>query len=206
MKLWQQKKAFLKLYLRFLGIYVSSMVLGGMGSGSAIAAETENSIISSPFYHFEFKTLEGNPLSFSQFKGKLILLVNTASHCGFTGQYAGLERLWRRYRDRGLVIIAVPSNDFFQEPDSEQTIKAFCENTYKVTFFVTTKQSVIGEKAHPLFLWLKATLGDKSAPKWNFHKYLISDEGKPLTWFYSFTHPEDPKMVEMIEMHLPRQR
>ena len=121
----------------------------------------------------------------------MLLVVNTASKCGFTPQYKGLEALYKKYKDRGLVIIGVPSNDFGQqEPGTPQEIKHFCELNYGVTFPMTSKQVVSGKDAHPFYQWAHEVLGFNSAPKWNFHKYLIDISGKPVDYFASTTTPD----------------
>jgi glutathione peroxidase len=152
-------------------------------------------------YDFSFKALTGNqPLDLSAFKGKPLLIVNTASRCGFTGQYAGLEKLYQRYKDRGLVIIGVPSNDFSnQEPGSNEDIAQFCQINYGVSFPMAAKEIVSGKQAHPFYRWAKKVFGFGSAPKWNFHKYLIDKDGHLVEYFYSFTKPEAARLVKAIE-------
>lgn len=154
-------------------------------------------------YDFSFKSLDGKPINLSDYKGKVLLVVNTASKCGFTKQYAGLEALYKKYKDRGLVIIGVPSNDFKnQEPGSEAEIKKFCQLNYGVTFPMTAKYNVIGAEAHPFYVWIHDVLGFWSAPKWNFHKYLIDREGHPVDFFGSTTKPESETLVNAIEKQL----
>jgi len=156
-------------------------------------------------YDFSFESLEGQPLPLSQYKGKVLLVVNTASKCGFTPQYKGLEALYNRYKDRGLVIIGVPSNDFgAQEPGSSSDIKQFCALHYGVTFPMTQKQVVSGAEAHPFYQWIHGVLGFGSAPKWNFHKYLIDRQGNPINYFVSTTAPDADKLVASIEKLLPQ--
>lgn len=152
-------------------------------------------------YDFSFKTLSGQePLALSQYKGKVLLIVNTASQCGFTKQYADLEKLYQTYKDRGLVIIGVPSNDFGgQEPGNNQEIAKFCQVNFGVTFPMTAKEIVSGDKAHPFYLWAKKSLGFGTAPKWNFHKYLIDRNGKLVDYFNSTTSPDAPRVHEAIE-------
>lgn len=152
-------------------------------------------------YDYSFHTLMGKkPLPLSAYQGKVILIVNTASHCGFTPQYAGLESLYQKYKDRGFVIIGVPSNDFgAQEPGDNEQIEKFCKLNFGVTFPMTSKEVVSGAKAHPFYLWASQELGFGSAPKWNFHKYLIDRKGKVVDYFYSTTKPDSPKIAEAIE-------
>jgi glutathione peroxidase len=152
-------------------------------------------------YDFSFETLIGKePFPLSLYKGHVLLIVNTASECGFTPQYAGLEKLYETYKDRGLVVIGVPSNDFGgQEPGSNEEIHTFCRINYGVTFPMTSKEHVIGPQAHPFYKWAYEQLGFGSAPKWNFHKYLIDRNGKLVTYFYSQTGPESDNLKDAME-------
>jgi len=152
-------------------------------------------------HDFEFTSIDGDPMPFTQYAGKTMLVVNTASRCGLTGQYDGLQVLWEKYRDRGLVVIGVPSNDFLgQEPGSEETIKEFCEVNFNIDFPMTEKNHVRGKKAHPFYVWAKQTAG---GPRWNFHKYLIDPDGNLVNSFSPGTKPEAQKLTEAIEAHLP---
>ncbi|MFM8454380.1 MAG: glutathione peroxidase [Gammaproteobacteria bacterium] len=155
-------------------------------------------------YNFSFKYLnEDKKLNLSDFDGKVILVVNTASKCGFTSQYADLEKLYKEYQDKGLVIIGVPNNDFgSQEPGSNEEIATFCQLTYGVTFPMTQKEEVSGANAHPFYKWAKDTLGFGTAPKWNFHKYLINREGKLIDYFHSTTAPQSEKFKKAIKKSL----
>jgi glutathione peroxidase len=152
-------------------------------------------------YAFSFFTLMGHqPLPLASYKGNVILVVNTASKCGFTSQYQHLETLYRTYKDRGLVVLGVPSNDFgAQEPGSADDIAKFCQLNYGVTFPMTAKEVVSGKGAHPFYLWAREQLGFGTAPKWNFHKYLIDRNGNLLDYFYSTTSPESKRLVGAIE-------
>ena len=152
-------------------------------------------------YDFSFKTLhDEEPLPLSRFKGKVLLVVNTASECGFTPQYAGLEKLYGQYKDRGLVILGVPSNDFGgQEPGSNQEIAHFCQLNYGVSFPMAAKEVVSGGEAHPFYRWAKQELGFGTAPKWNFHKYLIDRSGKLVDYFNSTTAPEASSISTALE-------
>lgn len=152
-------------------------------------------------YDYSFSELMGGKaLPLSHFSGKVILVVNTASKCGFTSQYEGLEKLHETYRERGLVVIAVPSNDFgHQEPGSAEEIASFCKLNYGVTFPVTGKEVVSGSDAHPFYRWARDTLGFGTAPKWNFHKYLIDRNGKLVDYFHSTTSPSSSRLIEAIE-------
>jgi glutathione peroxidase len=154
-------------------------------------------------HDFEFTSIDGKPLKLSQFVGHPVLVVNTASECGLTPQYKGLEALWRKYKDRGLVVLGVPSNDFgAQEPGTESEIKDFCSTNYGVTFPMTAKNPVIGPKAHPLYKWAVAEAGEAAAPRWNFHKYLIGPKGELAGTFGSKTPPDDAALAGAIETAL----
>ena len=138
------------------------------------------------------------PQSLCQYTGKVVLVVNTASYCGFTGQYKGLESLYSRYQGRGLVVLGFPSNDFGrQEPGSAKEIAAFCENTFGVKFPMFSKTAVLGPQAHPLYRQLATRTGE--APGWNFHKYLIDRQGQVVRSFSSQTEPENPAFVMELE-------
>ncbi|MGQ3889974.1 glutathione peroxidase [Legionella sp. CNM-1927-20] len=170
-----------------------------------IASTNDNT--SKPYgnaYDYSFHSLVGHqPLPLSQFKGKVLIIVNTASKCGFTPQYASLEKLYQKYKDRGLVILGVPSNDFgSQEPGSEQDIADFCRVNYGVSFPMAAKEVVSGQGAHPFYRWAKQKLGFGSSPKWNFHKYLINRKGELITFFYSTTKPDSPRLVKVLEKAL----
>ncbi len=154
-------------------------------------------------HSFSFTSIEGKPLAMSSFKGKAVLVVNTASECGLTPQYKGLEELWKARKDKGLVVLGVPSNDFgAQEPGSETQIKEFCEVRYGVDFPLTSKEHVIGGEAHPMFKWLAKELGEVAAPKWNFHKYLIGKDGSIAGTFGSRTEPNAPELTQAIDAAL----
>ena len=139
------------------------------------------------------------------FKGKVLLIVNTASKCGLTGQYEGLQNLYERYAERGLVIIGVPSNDFgAQEPGQADEISGFCKLNYGVSFPMTAKEVVTGKQRHPFYDWAHQQLGFGTAPKWNFHKYLIDREGKLVDYFNSTTSPDADRLKSAIEKALAK--
>lgn len=151
-------------------------------------------------HDFSFRTIDGGQLPLDQFAGRPVLVVNTASECGFTPQYAGLEALWRRYRDRGLAVIGVPSNDFGQqEPGANAAIKDFCEKNYDVDFPLAAKEKVSGDDAHPFYRWAAAEGGADAAPRWNFHKYLIGPYGDLAGAFPSQVKPLDQSVTEAID-------
>jgi glutathione peroxidase len=151
-------------------------------------------------HDFAFTAIGGGALPLSTYAGKTVLVVNTASQCGFTHQYGALQALWSRYRDRGLVVLGVPSNDFGgQEPGSEAEIKTFCEVNFDVDFPLTAKVHVRGADAHPFYTWAAAELGGAAAPKWNFHKYLIGPDGRLAGWFPTATEPTAEEVTRAIE-------
>ena len=155
-------------------------------------------------YGFSFISIDGNQkVNLIDFKGKVIVIVNTASKCGFTSQYADLEKIYKEYESQGLVIIGVPSNDFGgQEPGSSEEISNFCKMNYGVTFPITQKETVSGKGAHPFYIWAKEKLGFGTAPKWNFHKYLINRQGQLIDYFYSTTSPEGGRFRKAVQKAL----
>jgi len=151
-------------------------------------------------HDFSFTTIDGKPLPLSAYRGRPVLVANTASRCGYTPQYADLEALWQRYRDRGLVVIAVPSNDFGrQEPGTAEEIKAFCETRFAIDFPLVAKETVVGDEAHPFFHWLAAELGEAGQPRWNFHKYLVGPDGALAGAWPSAVKPTDAAITGAIE-------
>lgn len=181
-------------FLMLLGLLLSAII-----PYRAEAKETGKAA-----YDFAFKSITDQDMPLSAYKGKVLLIVNTASKCGFTPQYAELQKLYNQYKERGLIIIGVPSNDFGgQEPDSEDAIKAFCEINYGVNFPLTAKYSVIGKEAHPFYAWAEKTFGVAGTPKWNFHKYLIDSNGKLVDYFNSNISPTAPIISKAIEKLLP---
>ena len=146
-------------------------------------------------------SLKGEAMDLCQYAGKVVLVVNTASYCGFTGQYQGLESLYQRYKDRGLVVLGVPSNDFgAQEPGSNEQVADFCERTYKVRFPMLGKAVVSGPGAVPLFRGLAGETG--KSPGWNFHKYLLGRDGKVVGSYPSDISPEDARLAGAVEKAL----
>jgi glutathione peroxidase len=145
-----------------------------------------------------FSSLRDEPVSLCQFSGKVLLIVNTASECGYTPQYEGLEKLYRRYRDKGFAVLGFPANDFgTQEPGTNKQIAEFCQVNYAITFPMFAKTSVVGAKANPLFRDLAAKTG--KPPRWNFHKYLLDRTGQPVAAFESAVEPEDLRLTSQIE-------
>lgn len=155
-------------------------------------------------HDFSFTAIEGDALPMERYRGKAVLVVNTASRCGFTNQYEGLQELWSRYKSKGLVVLGVPSNDFGrQEPGTESEIKEFCSVNFAVDFPMTEKVVVSGEQAHPLYRWM-AEQSDGAEPQWNFYKYLIDPDGRVVRLFPSQTRPTDDVLIATIETVLPR--
>lgn len=155
-------------------------------------------------HDFAFTTIEGGELPLSSYRGHPVLVVNTASLCGFTPQYADLEALWRRYRDRGLVVLGVPSNDFAKEPGTEAEVRKFCESRFEVDFPLTAKTHVIGPDAHPFYRWIEEQLGENGAPHWNFRKFLIAPDGTLAGAWPSRQRPTDDAVTAVIERFLEK--
>ena len=150
-------------------------------------------------YDFKINSITGEIINFSDYQNKAILLVNVASYCGFTKQYADLQKLWDLYRDRGLVVIGIPSNSFNQEKNSEKEVKNFCEVNFNINFPLTSIYEVKGNDAHEIYKWAKKNYGNSAVPKWNFHKILIDKDGKIIDTFVSFTNPMSNKIKSAIE-------
>ncbi len=154
-------------------------------------------------HDFALTGIDGKPMPLSQYAGKVVLLVNTASECGYTPQYQGLEKLWLDYKDKGLVVVGVPCNDFGgQEPGEGAEIAAFCEMNYGVTFPLTAKTLVSGAAAHPLYQWAGKQAGMLGRPNWNFHKYLFGRDGRFMDWFSTPTKPGSGKIISAVEKAL----
>lgn len=169
--------------------------------GSAVPAHAQASASCPALLQHTFARLQDEkPQSLCQYAGKVVLVVNTASFCGFTGQYKGLEELYARYKDKGLVVLGFPSNDFWQETGSNAQIAEFCENTFGVKFPMFAKSSVKGPEASPLFRELAQQSG--TAPRWNFHKYLLGRDGKLVDQYSSLTAPDSKTLVRAIEQQL----
>ena len=152
------------------------------------------------FFDFDIKDINEENFALKNLKDKAVLLVNVASNCGFTKQYAELQELYEKYSEKGLVVLGVPSNQFGgQEPGNNNEIKDFCETNFNITFPMTTKINVKGENAHPIYLWAKENFGNSAVPKWNFHKILINKHGKIEDAYSSFTKPMSKKLTSKIE-------
>ena len=151
------------------------------------------------FYDFKIESISGEIVNLSDYKNKVVLIVNTASYCGFTKQYDELQELWGLYKSKGLIVLGVPSNSFNQEKQSNSEVKEFCEVNFNINFPLTAITEVKGEKAHELFKWAKENHGKSAIPKWNFHKILINKQGKVEDTFASFTKPMSKKIINKIE-------
>ncbi len=150
-------------------------------------------------YDFSFRDLDGSELKLSEYKNKIIVVVNVASECGFTSQYEDLQKVWEDFQKKDVVIIGVPSNDFGgQEPGSNNEIKNFCEAKFGITFPMTEKVSVKGSSAHPFYQWAKKNHGKSAVPKWNFHKIIIGKEGKIKDTFSSIVRPSSKKFIKSL--------
>ena len=151
------------------------------------------------FYDFNIEGINGELINFKEYKNKAVLVVNTASYCGFTNQYEELQELWDNYKSKGLVVLGVPSNSFNQEKKNNDEVKEFCEVNFNINFPLTTITEVKGDNAHEIFKWAKKNYGKSAIPKWNFHKILINKEGKIEDTFASFTKPMSSKLTKKIE-------
>lgn len=150
-------------------------------------------------YDFSFINIEEKKYSLSQHKGKVLMIVNVASKCGFTKQYSDLQKLYEEFNDRGLVVIGVPSNDFGnQEPGSNKEIKSFCESNFGITFPIMGKTSVLGNNQHPFYNWVRESYGKSGIPKWNFYKILINKSGEIEEVYSSLTKPKSSKIIKKI--------
>ena len=153
-------------------------------------------------YDFEFNGIDGNKIQLSNFKNKVLVVVNVASRCGYTPQYEDLQMLWSNYKNKSLVVIGVPTNNFKQEPGNNKEIKDFCETNFGISFPLTEKTNVIGKDAHPFYKWAKDNHGIGAIPKWNFHKIIIGKNGKVVDTFASFTKPTSKKFLDLIEKEI----
>ena len=151
------------------------------------------------FFDFIINDISGNELKLSKFKDNVVLLVNTASYCGFTKQYDDLQYIWDKYKDNNFVVLAVPSNTFNQEKKTNNEVKEFCEFNFNITFPITEISEVKGNNAHPIYKWATENFGSSAKPKWNFHKILINKEGKIHKTFNSFINPTSIKITKEIE-------
>ena len=182
----------------FASLAVMTGLFGGVPMMFAASTKTQSA------HDFSFTSIDGENLPLANFKGKAVLIVNTASMCGFTSQYIGLQDLWNTYRDRGLVVLGVPSDDFGgQELDSAAEVKSFCTITYDIDFPMTDIEHVKGPAAHPYYKWVAEAHGGLAVPRWNFHKHLVDADGHLVDWFVSTTGPSSSKLRQAIEKTLP---
>tara|TARA_B100000989_G_C19532242_1_gene470762 strand:- start:8485 stop:9009 length:525 start_codon:yes stop_codon:yes gene_type:complete len=152
------------------------------------------------FFDYSINSVNGELIELKKYKNKkAILIVNTASYCGFTKQYNDMQLIWDKYKKDGLIVIAVPSNSFNQEKKNEKEVKEFCDVNFNITFPITSIYDVKGEDAHDIFKWAKKNFGKSAVPKWNFHKILINGDGKVEETYSSFTNPGSNKIINKIE-------
>ena len=154
------------------------------------------------FYDLQINSISGELMDFKKFKDKAVLVVNTASYCGFTKQYEDLQKLWEKYESKGLVVLGIPSNSFNQEKKSNTEVKEFCEVNFEISFPLTAIADVKGENAHEIFKWAKENHGKSAIPKWNFHKILINKDGRIHDTFASFTNPMSKKIIKEVDLIL----
>ena len=183
----------MKIYKIFFGLFL----LFSLSQESFANVSARNA------YQFSFNGIDGGKIDLSDYRGKLILVVNTASKCGFTPQYKGLQGLYEKYKSRGLIVIGVPSNDFGDQEFGElQQVKDFTHKEFHITFPLTQVSKVKGKNSHPFYLWANNEAGFFASPKWNFHKYLIDKNGNFIAWFSSATDPQSKEVIEAIEKNL----
>ena len=151
------------------------------------------------FYDLKIKSISGKNINFSEYRDKVVLVVNTASYCGFTKQYDDMQELWDKYRDMGLIVLGVPSNSFNQEKNNNDDVKEFCEINFNINFPLTEITDVKGNNAHEIYKWAKTNYGKSAVPKWNFYKILINKEGKIEDTYASLTKPTSNKITKKIE-------
>ncbi len=151
------------------------------------------------FYDFKIESITGEIIDLKKYENKVVLIVNTASYCGFTNQYNDLQKLWDQYKSKGFVVLGIPSNSFNQEKKNNNDVKSFCEINFNINFPLTGITEVKGDNAHDIFKWAKKNYGKSAIPKWNFHKILINKEGKVEDTFASFTNPLSKKLIKKIE-------
>ena len=179
--------------MTYLNLFLTTLLL----AGTPAVAQSHS------LNDFTLTGIDGKPMPLASFKGSVVLLVNTASECGYTGQYEGLEKLYLTYKDKGLVIIGVPANDFGgQEPGKAEEIATFCKINYGVTFPLADKTVVSGDAADAVYKWAGQQAGIMGRPKWNFHKYLFARDGSFVDWFSTPTEPMSAKITSAVEKQL----
>ena len=160
---------------------------------------TANAKYKKLFFDLNIKSNNGDILNLKDYKNNVVLIVNTASYCGFTNQYADMQKLWDKYKDKGLLVLGVPSNSFNQEKNEDSEVKKFCEVNFNINFPLTSITSVKGDDAHEIYKWARENHGKSAIPKWNFHKILINKNGKVAETYSSFTNPMSKKVISKIE-------
>ena len=175
-------------------IFISGILIIMFFFNNLVKADYEKT-----FFDFNIESITGEIINFNTYKNKAVLIVNTASYCGFTNQYNELQELWDKYKSKGLVVLGIPSNTFNQEKKKDEEVKKFCEVNFNINFPLSTITEVKGDNAHEIFKWAKKNYGKSAVPKWNFHKILINKEGKIEDTFTSFTKPMSPKLIKKIE-------
>ena len=151
------------------------------------------------FFDHSIKSIDDKIINLNEYTNKAVLLVNVASYCGFTKQYDDLQKLWDKYKDKGLIVLGVPSNSFNQEKDKNDEVKKFCEVNFGINFPMTSILEVKGDNAHEIYKWAKRNHGKSAVPKWNFHKILIDKNGKIFDTYASFTKPMSKKIINAVE-------
>jgi glutathione peroxidase len=183
-------------YKRIIGVIVVILAVVGLASFLPDQSPGKDKPATGSIYDFKIKSLDGKEIDFSQYKGKKLLIVNTASKCGKTPQYAGLEKLHEQYGNN-VTVLGFPANNFlWQEPGSSAEIAEFCERNYGVKFQMFEKVSVKGRDQHPLYQWLQAKTGEK--PDWNFAKYIVNEDGTTVKFYKSSVQPLDPEILEVV--------
>ena len=184
----------MKLITKYLTIIILIIVNVLILNNRVYSMENKN------FYDFKLESITGEIINFNDYKGKTVLIVNVASNCGFTKQYNDLQNLWEKYKERNLIVLGIPSNQFGgQEPGTNSEIKNFCKTNFNISFPMTSKYNVKGENAHEIYKWAKNSYGKSAVPKWNFHKILIDKNGKVHETFASFTNPMSKKIIKELE-------
>ena len=179
------------------------LLLSGFSYQRIAKKSSEKSPSKASFYELKAMSIDNEEISFEQYRGKKVLIVNVATKCGYTYQYEGMQTIWEKYESKGIIMLGVPSNDFGnQEPGNNKDIKNFCEAKFGITFPMTEKVSVKGEKAHPFYKWARKNYGKGAIPKWNFHKIIIGKDGKIEDTFASITKPSSKKFIQAIEKAL----
>lgn len=189
-------------------LYLFGLVSLACVASAAFAADTQDSKKPTSIYDFEMKNIDGKPVKLSDYKGKVVMIVNTASYCGNTPQYANLEKIYNTYKDKGFAILAFPANEFGkQEPGTNPEIKDFCNTKYHVTFDLFSKIVVKGEGQHPLYAYLTSKEANPKTARpieWNFAKFLISKDGKVVNRFPAKQKPDEKPVIEAIEAELAK--